>query len=250
MYADADRFSVIINNKMDDFPKMDNSGDSNSTADQDPVNKVLEKSKKLTEKHAKYTKQAKKQQKQLNEFSTQFSSQVAMLSPTDWKEIVNQKEAFSRSQYLQVRYNVIHQGAPDKYRGKLWIKLLNIGPAIEAHADNIYSKLIEFSNDEVEKDITKDVDRTLAELGLWREDLKGGNNKLYNVLKAYANYDNEVGYVQGLNYIVGLLLFYIPDEEQVFWCLYSLMQKRNWRQVYTFNFPKLKSMTRLLEERL
>ena len=100
MYADADRFSVMINNKMDDFPKMDNSGDSNSTADQDPVNKVLEKSKKLTEKHAKFTKQFKKQQKQLNEFSTAFSSQVAMLSSSDWKEIVNQKEPFSRSQYL------------------------------------------------------------------------------------------------------------------------------------------------------
>ena len=98
----------MINNKMDDFPKMDNSGDSNSTADQDPVNKVLEKSKKLTEKHAKYTKKFKKQQRQMNEFSTAFSSNVAMLSPADWKEIASQKEEFSRSQYLQVRYNVIH----------------------------------------------------------------------------------------------------------------------------------------------
>lgn len=60
MYADADRFSVMINNKMDDFAKMENSGDSNSTTDQDPINKVLEKSKKLTEKHARYTKQFKK----------------------------------------------------------------------------------------------------------------------------------------------------------------------------------------------
>ena len=40
---------------------------------------------------------------------------------------------------------------------------------------------------------------------------------------AYANYDNEVGYVQGMNYIVGLLLFYIQDEEQVFWCLYQIL---------------------------
>ena len=61
MYADADRFSVMINNKMDDFAKMENSGDSNSTTDQDPINKVLEKSKKLTEKHARFTKQFKKQ---------------------------------------------------------------------------------------------------------------------------------------------------------------------------------------------
>lgn len=33
MYADADRFSVLINNKMDDLAKMEHSGDSNSTTD-------------------------------------------------------------------------------------------------------------------------------------------------------------------------------------------------------------------------
>jgi hypothetical protein len=72
--------------------------------------------------------------------------------------------------------------------------------------------------------ISKDVTRTLSDLRLWREDLNCGNNKLFNVLKAYANYDNEVSYVQGLNYVVGMMLYYIRDEEQVFWCLFSLMQ--------------------------
>jgi hypothetical protein len=43
--------------------------------------------------------------------------------------------------------------------------------------------------------ISKDVARTLSDLKLWREDLSAGNNKLFNVLKAYANYDNEVSYV-------------------------------------------------------
>jgi hypothetical protein len=71
--------------------------------------------------------------------------------------------------------------------------------------------------------ISKDISRTLSDLQLWREDLSAGNNKLFNVLKAYANYDNEVSYVQGLNYVVGMMLFYIEDEEQVFWCLFSLM---------------------------
>ena len=33
MFADADRFSVMINNKMDDIARMENSGDSNSTTD-------------------------------------------------------------------------------------------------------------------------------------------------------------------------------------------------------------------------
>jgi len=57
--------------------------------------------------------------------------------------------------------------------------------------------------------LEKDVDRTMSELKLWREEIKCGNNKLFNVCKAYANYDNEVGYVQGLNYIVALMLIHI-----------------------------------------
>ena len=64
---------------------------------------------------------------------------------------------------------------------------------------------------------------------------------------AYANYDNEVGYVQGMNYIVGLLLFYIKDEEQVFWCLYQILVKYNWRQIFTDGFPKLHKLTAIFE---
>ena len=78
--------------------------------------------------------------------------------------------------------------------------------------DNLYQKLMELEWEQVENQIKKDINRTMSELKLWREDSQGGNNKLYNVLKAYANYDQEVNYVQGMNYIVGLLLLYIPDE--------------------------------------
>ena len=71
--------------------------------------------------------------------------------------------------------------------------------------------------------ISKDVSRTLSYLKMWNEEHTCGNNKLFNVLKAYANYDNEVSYVQGLNYVVGMMLYFIEDQEQVFWCLFSLM---------------------------
>lgn len=130
------------------------------------------------------------------------------------------------------------------------MRLLEIDQAIEVHSSDLYQKLLEFDNEEAEKQIDKDVERTMSELNLWREDSSGGNNKLYNVLKAYANYDNEVGYVQGINYLVGLFLFYIPDEEKVFWCLLQLMQKRNWREVYTQNFPKMKELTGFLEHQM
>ena len=99
--------------------------------------------------------------------------------------------------------------------------------------------------------ISKDVARTLSDLRLWKEELNCGNNKLFNVLKAYANYDNEVSYVQGLNYVVGMMLYYIKDEEQVFWCLFSLMQQKwEWRWIYTEGLPKLQSLLQLLENHL
>ncbi len=51
---------------------------------------------------------------------------------------------------------------------------------------------------ENEKDsynIVKDLNRTLPELEIFKTDYKTGNNHLYNVLKAYSCYDNEIGYV-------------------------------------------------------
>ena len=105
----------------------------------------------------------------------------------------------------------------------MWPKLLRVEEAQAAHSQLLYSKLLQFDNPEADLQIGKDVARTLSDLNLWTEDLNAGNNKLFNVLKAYANYDNEVSYVQGMNYIVGMLLFYIEDEETVFWCLFQLM---------------------------
>jgi hypothetical protein len=41
-----------------------------------------------------------------------------------------------------------------------------------------------------------------------------------------------VGYVQGMNYIAALLLLEVEDETKAFWCLFSLLFKRNWRMIF------------------
>ena len=164
---------------------------------------------------------------------------------------MTQKHKLTKQERDQVRYTMIHVGVPECIRGRLWIKLLEIEQAKAVHSDNLYEKLCDFDNDEAEEQIDKDIDRTLADLNFCQENQESGENRLFNILLAYANYDNEVGYVQGMNYIVALLLFYLPDQEQdVFWGLHQLMQRRNWRLVYTHNFPKLKSITKLLENRI
>ena len=62
---------------------------------------------------------------------------------------------------------------------------------------------------------------------------------LFNVLLAFANYDTQIGYVQGLNYVAAMLLMHIQDEEKTFWCLTYLLNRKNWRRIYTEDMPKL-----------
>jgi hypothetical protein len=91
---------------------------------------------------------------------------------------------------------------------------------------------LELKNEEEEYNITKDINRTFPELNKFKEDISSGKNKLFNVLKAYSCYDNEIGYVQGMNYLAAMLLLYIEDEVKCFWCLVYLLHRKNWRQVY------------------
>lgn len=59
----------------------------------------------------------------------------------------------------------------------------------------MYQKLLEMDNNYDTYLIGKDVFRTLPDKNKFREDFNSGKNKLFNLLKAYSCYDNEVGYV-------------------------------------------------------
>ena len=63
-----------------------------------------------------------------------------------------------------------------------------------------------------------DLCRTFPKHRQFRESLaqSTGQKSLYNVLKAYCLLDTEVGYCQGLSFVVGLILIYLPDEEDAF----------------------------------
>ena len=73
---------------------------------------------------------------------------------------------------------------------------------------------------------------------------------LANVLLAYANYDSQIGYVQGMNYIAAMLLMHIQDEESVFWCIINLLCRKNWRMIYADEMPKLMELIEVVENKL
>jgi len=67
-----------------------------------------------------------------------------------------------------------------------------------------------YKNLELKKNIHSEIERDLSRADLSNSDFEieteSGSNALYNVLKAYANYDPEIGYAQGINIMVSWIL--------------------------------------------
>jgi hypothetical protein len=64
--------------------------------------------------------------------------------------------------------------------------------------------------------------------------------KLASVLKAYAFYNPEVEYSQGMNYVAGFLLSVLKEEELAFKALHAVMVKSQMAQLFNSDLPKLK----------
>lgn len=63
---------------------------------------------------------------------------------------------------------------------------------------------------------------------------------LRNVLIAYSRYDKSIGYVQGMNLLVGAILFHCKgDEVSSFWIFVSLIENYEMRQIYQTGLPGL-----------
>lgn len=93
--------------------------------------------------------------------------------------------------------------------------------------------------------------RTFPKINRYKEDISTGTNKLYNVLKAYSAYDEDVKYCQGMNFIVFLFLDHCNnDEERAFWLLVSMMVHLKWRKLYKCDTPKLMKLLERLRKRM
>lgn len=64
-----------------------------------------------------------------------------------------------------------------------------------------------------EKQIRKDLSRTFPDQEYFKDVSGTGQESLYHIVKAYSLYDEECGYCQGMQFIVGPLLLNMPDEE-------------------------------------
>ena len=88
--------------------------------------------------------------------------------------------------------------------------------------------------------ISRDLGRTFPTHCLFRDSATIGQTSLRRVLHAYCAFDEELGYCQGMGFIVAVLLLQAPEED-VFWLLVQLMFTGRFglRQLYLTGFPLL-----------
>ncbi|CAA6670081.1 unnamed protein product [Spirodela intermedia] len=87
----------------------------------------------------------------------------------------------------------------------------------------VYEQLVIYETSASELDIIRDISRTFPTHVFFQQRHGPGQRSLYNVLKAYSVYDRDVGYVQGMGFLAGLLLLYM-SEEDAFWLLVALLK--------------------------
>lgn len=132
----------------------------------------------------------------------------------DWKAYVRAKP--------QVVQRRTRKGVPAPLRGYAW-QVMSGGRELRACHRGVYDELVLSTLDERDEDIAKDISRTFPSHVFFAKPDGSGQRALYNVLRAYSVYDREVGYVQGMGFVAGLLLLHMPEED-AFWVMVALLR--------------------------
>ncbi|GBB90243.1 hypothetical protein RclHR1_17120002 [Rhizophagus clarus] len=134
----------------------------------------------------------------------------------------------------------ISKGIPDSWRSPVWYYLATNGSTdTECDEDLVktYKDLLKLPSAH-ERQIDLDIPRTLHSHIMFRTRYGPGQRALFDVLRAFSNYDEQVGYCQGMTNIVTILLMYYT-EEYAFIMLTKLFAKCNLHDLYIPGFPAL-----------
>jgi TBC1 domain family member 10 len=146
-----------------------------------------------------------------------------------WESMISSWDLFRQSRRKLLKKRV-RKGIPDPLRGRVWLLIADCGRVRKNYPNHLYFR---YSN--IEEDppcmltIEKDLDRTYPGHELYRT--AEGQLSLRNILRAYAFFDPEIGYCQGMGYVAGIARMYM-DEESAFWMLVSLMRLYQLREMF------------------
>ncbi|KAF9171740.1 hypothetical protein BGX20_007023 [Mortierella sp. AD010] len=132
----------------------------------------------------------------------------------------------------------VYKGIPDCWRTAAWSFIITKRSAnFEPNIRQIYQDMLSVSSSE-EEQIDLDIPRTMHGHIMFRTRYGPGQCALFKVLKAYSNYNHEVGYCQGMASIVATMLTFF-DEEKTFVLLTQLFERYNINNLVVPGFPAL-----------
>ena len=131
--------------------------------------------------------------------------------------------------YKNIRNKVFNynKDANNKYKNKIKSSLFKYSSLSEKSPlllEKKYKDLLFENINKYDEQIKKDLTRTFPDNSSFQY---GNNNynKLYHVLTAYSNFNKNIGYVQGLNFLAANSIFVFEKEIDVFIFLDALIQK-------------------------
>lgn len=122
---------------------------------------------------------------------------------TFWGAVVQDYEEVARTRPKELS-RAIQQGIPPVIRGPIWQLMSS---AKDTELEETYKALLKMTSPH-EKAIHKDLSRTFPNHQFF-QGTGTGQESLFMVVKAYSLYDREVGYTQGLAFVVAALLLHV-----------------------------------------
>ncbi len=119
--------------------------------------------------------------------------------------------------------DLVRNGIPPELRGKVWYSMSGIAAVRHKIPFTYYQNLTKKENPGAAAQIEKDLHRTFPNHVVYQNKNGAGITMLRRILHAYACRNPAVGYCQSLNFIVGLFLLFM-DEEDAFWLLVHLVE--------------------------
>ncbi|KAI4458021.1 tbc1 domain family member gtpase-activating protein [Holotrichia oblita] len=164
----------------------------------------------------------------------------------NWADVLQKwKTTHQRPKQLN---SLVKLGIPEALRGEVWQRLTGSDEVLLEKY-----RLLITQESACENVIQRDIARTFPAHDFFKEAGGLGQDSLYRVSKAYAVYDSEVGYCQGLSFLAATLLLHMP-EEQAFGVLVKLMYQYGLRDLYKDGFDnlylRLYQLNKLMEEQL
>lgn len=198
------------------------------------------------------------------ELTTDKSNEADELT---WKNILDKiSSPTGTSPYTSIQDKFlkhhIRKGLPDSMRRRVWVVLTGVDCLMKERA-GVYQELLRqansisqtseltpdgrHSNRTVLNPIDKDTERT--SLKHFSSERTFSRRGLRRVLRAYSQLDREVGYCQGMSYIVAMFLSFLSEEE-AFWLLVVVMNEQpfNLRELFSEDMSGTHEMLYIAEK--